>query len=187
MGKTFEELFLFLLKKKLICMALYRLRHATDNTYPYVYTNPLPDTIVSHRDRAFVLGIEVDDGLQGDKYEMIEKEEEVELGVPVRFDRNANKEKQEANSRGGAGNRGPGARKATSAIDTKKYGPADAQGAKNAADPNNLATTVGAESAAEPGSKEVFGIKASKTQSQAVTGLVSKLSEKMQAIERSVQ
>lgn len=47
--------------------------------------------------------------------------------------------------------------------------------------------TVGAEGGAEPGSKEIFGIKASKTQSQQVTNLVSKLSEKMQAIERSVQ
>ncbi len=84
---------MFLLKKKLICMALYRLRHVHENTYPYVYTNPLPDTLVTHRDRAFVLGIEVSDDLQGDKYEMIEKEEEVELGVPARFDRNAAKEK----------------------------------------------------------------------------------------------
>lgn len=92
-NKTFEELFLYLLKKKLICMALYRLRHATDNTYPYVYTNPLPETLVSHRDRAFVLGIEVSDDLQGDKYEMTEKEEEVELGVPARFDRNASRDK----------------------------------------------------------------------------------------------
>ena len=63
-NKTFEELFLFLLKKKLICMALYRLKFATiDNYYPYVYTNPLPETIVNHRDRAFVLGIEVPDDL----------------------------------------------------------------------------------------------------------------------------
>ena len=114
-NKTFEELFLFLLKKKLICMALYRLRHASDNTYPYVYTNPLPETIVSHRDRAFVLGIELSDDLQGDKYEMVEKEEEVELGVPARFDRNVNRNNNsEAISRGGAGNRGPGSRKATS-------------------------------------------------------------------------
>ena len=40
---------------------------------------------------------------------------------------------------------------------------------------------------AEAGSKEIFGIKASKAQSQQVTNLVGKLSEKMQAIERSVQ
>lgn len=79
-NKTFEDLFHYLLKKKLICMALYRLRNATDNDYPYVYTNPEPDTIVNHRDRAFVLGIEVADDLQGDKYEMLEKEQEVELG-----------------------------------------------------------------------------------------------------------
>ena len=62
------------------------------------------------------------------------------------------------------------------------------QGVKNAAGADsNCAVTVGAEGGAEPGSKEIFGIKASKTQSQQVTNLVSKLSEKMKAIERSVQ
>lgn len=48
-----------LLEKKLICMALYRLRNATDNKYPYVYTNPAWDTTVTHRDRVFVLGVEI--------------------------------------------------------------------------------------------------------------------------------
>ena len=79
-SKSFEFLFKTLLKKKLICMALYRLKGATDNEYPYVYTNPDSGTIISHRDRAFVLGIDIPDDLQGDKYEMVEKDKEVELG-----------------------------------------------------------------------------------------------------------
>ena len=44
-------------------MALYRLKNANNNDYPYVYTNPLPETIVNHRDRVFVLGIEVPETL----------------------------------------------------------------------------------------------------------------------------
>jgi len=79
-GKDFDFLFNTLLKKKLICMALYRLRGATDNEYPYVYTNPESTTIISHRDRVFVLGIDIPDELQGDIYEMVEKDKEVELG-----------------------------------------------------------------------------------------------------------
>lgn len=63
-------------------MALYRLRGASDNDYPYVYTNPSKDTIINHRDRAFVLGIEIPEELQGDLYEMKEREEEVEIGNP---------------------------------------------------------------------------------------------------------
>jgi len=61
-------------------MALYRLRGATDNPYPYVYTNPNSDTIITHRDRAFVLGIEIPDDLQYDMYEMVEKDKNVQLG-----------------------------------------------------------------------------------------------------------
>lgn len=66
-----------MLKRKLVCLALYRLRGATDNEYPYVYTNPDYQTPISHRDRVFVLGISIPDDLQGDKYEMVEKDEEV--------------------------------------------------------------------------------------------------------------
>ena len=57
-GKTFEFLFNKLLDKKLVTMALYRLKGTKGNEYPYVYTNPKANTIISHRDRAFVLGIE---------------------------------------------------------------------------------------------------------------------------------
>ena len=78
-GKSFENLFMTLLQQKLICMALYRLKGATDNEYPYVYTNPDYKTLISHRDRAFVLGIEIPDDLQGDLYEMVEKDQSVDL------------------------------------------------------------------------------------------------------------
>jgi len=61
-------------------MALYRLRGVTKNEIPYVYTNPDPTTKISHRDRAFVLGIDIPDSLQGDKYESVEKNKEVEIG-----------------------------------------------------------------------------------------------------------
>ena len=44
--------------KKLVAMALYRLKGTKGNEYPYVYTNPDSSTIISHRDKAFVLGIE---------------------------------------------------------------------------------------------------------------------------------
>jgi len=50
---------MFLLEKKLIVLALYRLRGATSNEYPYVYTNPDSETIITHRDKAFVLGVEI--------------------------------------------------------------------------------------------------------------------------------
>ena len=57
-GKTFEFLFNKLLDKKLVAMALYRLKGTKGNEYPYVYTNPKSTTIITHRDKAFVLGIE---------------------------------------------------------------------------------------------------------------------------------
>ena len=60
-------------------MALYRLRGVTDNQKPYVYTNPHYDTVIMHKDRAFVLGAEIPDELQGDFYEMMEKEKGIEL------------------------------------------------------------------------------------------------------------
>lgn len=44
-------------------MALYRLKGVTDNQKPYVYTNPHYDTVIMHKDRAFVLGAEIPDEL----------------------------------------------------------------------------------------------------------------------------
>jgi hypothetical protein len=78
-GRNFEYLYNTLLKKKLVCMALYRLKGVTDNQQPYVYTNPHYATIISHKDRAFVLGIEIPDDLQGPEYEMMEKDQGIEL------------------------------------------------------------------------------------------------------------
>jgi len=68
-----------LLDKKLITMALYRLRGVSDNEFPYVFTNPDAKTIISHRDRAFVLGIEIPSDLQGDIYENMEREGKLDL------------------------------------------------------------------------------------------------------------
>ena len=59
-GKTFEYLFNKLLDQKLVTMALYRLRRGFNgNESPYVVTNPESDTIITHRDKAFVLAIEI--------------------------------------------------------------------------------------------------------------------------------
>jgi len=58
-------------------MALYRLKGATNNDYPYVYTNPDCKTLINHRDKAFVLGSEIPDHLQGDMYETVEKDFDV--------------------------------------------------------------------------------------------------------------
>ena len=59
-GKNFEYLFNNLLDRKLVTMALYRLKKgAVGNESPYVVTNPDASTIITHRDKAFVLGIEI--------------------------------------------------------------------------------------------------------------------------------
>jgi hypothetical protein len=67
-------LFLTLLDDKLITLGLYRLRGATDNEYPYVYTNPNFDTVVTHRDRVFVLGVEIPYYLEGDVYHPLDRD-----------------------------------------------------------------------------------------------------------------
>ena len=66
----------------MICIALYRLKGASDNLYPYVYTNPGRDILMTHRDKVFVLGINIPEDLQGDFYEMVEQNEEVKIGKP---------------------------------------------------------------------------------------------------------
>jgi hypothetical protein len=60
LNKTFEQLFLYFLEKDLICLGLYRLKGTTDNDLPYVYTNPEPETLVTHKDKVFILGIDVE-------------------------------------------------------------------------------------------------------------------------------
>ena len=59
-GNTFDKLFKFLLDKGLVTLGLYRLVGAQDNfTHPYVYTNPGAKTIVTPKDRVFVLGKDI--------------------------------------------------------------------------------------------------------------------------------
>ena len=63
-------------------MALYRLRRGPNgNESPYVVTNPPDDTIISHRDKAFVLGFKIPKDLQGDRYEMKEKKGNLPLNL----------------------------------------------------------------------------------------------------------
>ena len=62
-NKTYDKLFKFLLEKGLVTLGLYRLSGATDNSYPYVYTNPSQNRktklIVTQKDRVFVLGKDI--------------------------------------------------------------------------------------------------------------------------------
>jgi hypothetical protein len=60
-------------------MALYRMRNTKGNQNPYVFTNPECDTIITHRDRVFVLGIKIPTSLQGDEYELKDRKGELEL------------------------------------------------------------------------------------------------------------
>ena len=55
-NKSYDKLFKHLLEKDLVAMGLYRLPGATDNKYPYCYTNPDAKTNITSRDRVFVLG-----------------------------------------------------------------------------------------------------------------------------------
>ena len=55
-NKQFDKLYKYLLDKGMVALGLYRLPGATDNTYPYVYTNPNPKTNVTQKDKVFVLG-----------------------------------------------------------------------------------------------------------------------------------
>ena len=56
-NKTFLELFTSFCDKGIIALGLYRLPGARDNNHPYVYTKPDPNTILTHRDKIFVLSI----------------------------------------------------------------------------------------------------------------------------------
>ena len=62
-NRSFKFLFDYLLEKQLVPIGLYRLKGASDNDMPYVYTNPAPKTTISHRDRVFVLGVEIESDL----------------------------------------------------------------------------------------------------------------------------
>ena len=56
-NKTFLELYVEFCDKNIIPLGLYRLPGARDNNHPYIYTKPLPDTRLTHRDKIFVLAI----------------------------------------------------------------------------------------------------------------------------------
>ena len=56
-NKTFLELFTSFCEKGIIALGLYRLPGARDNNHSYVYTKPNPDTILTHRDKIFVLAL----------------------------------------------------------------------------------------------------------------------------------
>ena len=83
-NKTFLELFTELAENyNCIALGIYRLSGAKDNDHPYVYTNPRPDTRLTHRDRIFVLAIDNvtismndiknEDGFSSDRDEKINK------------------------------------------------------------------------------------------------------------------
>ena len=55
-NKTFAELFGHLAEEDdTIVLGLYRLQGSSDNENPYVYTNPYKNTILTHRDKLFLL------------------------------------------------------------------------------------------------------------------------------------
>lgn len=58
-NKPFSKVYKFLLDKGMVTLGLYRLTGATDNTYPYVYTNPKGSIVVTQSDRVFVLGTDI--------------------------------------------------------------------------------------------------------------------------------
>jgi hypothetical protein len=62
-NQNYDKLFKHLLEKNLVAIGLYRLTGATDNKYPYVYTNPDPKTSITYKDRVFVLGKEIPNDL----------------------------------------------------------------------------------------------------------------------------
>ena len=66
-NKTFLELYNEFCDRNLIVLGLYRLPGARDNNNAYVYTNPEKDTLLTHKDKIFVLGIENADGWFNEK------------------------------------------------------------------------------------------------------------------------
>ena len=54
-NKTFGELYDEFCENNLVILGIYRLQGARDNNTGYIYTKPKDDTIVTHRDKAFVL------------------------------------------------------------------------------------------------------------------------------------
>jgi hypothetical protein len=65
-NQTYEKLFKHLLERHLVAIGLYRLPGATDNKTPYCYTNPDSSTIITYKDRVFVLGKNIPDDISLD-------------------------------------------------------------------------------------------------------------------------
>ena len=51
------------MNRNLVALGLYRLPGATDNKSAYCYTNPNPSTLITYKDRVFVLGKDIPDDI----------------------------------------------------------------------------------------------------------------------------
>ena len=73
-----------------MAIGLYRLPGATDNRRPYCYTNPDPKTLITNKDRVFVLGVEIPNDLLLDvkraKKQTTHREEEETIKKKNLFD-----------------------------------------------------------------------------------------------------
>jgi hypothetical protein len=69
-NKTFLDLYMEFCDKNIIPLGLYRLPGARDNNHPYIYTKPVPDTRLTHRDKIFVLAIDPVKNYKFDKDEL---------------------------------------------------------------------------------------------------------------------
>ena len=54
-NKTYLELFTSFCERGIIALVLYRLPGSRDNNNPYIYTKPNPKTILTQREKIFVL------------------------------------------------------------------------------------------------------------------------------------
>ena len=54
-NKTYLELFVSFCERGIIALVLYRLPGSRDNNHPYIYTKSNPKTILTQRDKIFVL------------------------------------------------------------------------------------------------------------------------------------
>ena len=106
-----------------------------------------------------MLGIEIDDGLQGDKYEMLGKEQEVDLGMPKTADNGDGKKTN--NRKGHSGSR-------------------SLTGDSKGEDKSNKGSDT------SPTKTNELNLKASKQTQQQVTRMVGKIDDKIKVIEESV-
>ena len=74
-NKTFLELYTEFCDKNIIPLGLYRLPGARDNDHPYIYTKPNSETILTHRDKIFVLAI---NPVKNYKFDKDDEEDDIE-------------------------------------------------------------------------------------------------------------